>query len=545
MKYLLSFLLLVSFSLTSHHAYASFIAGALEPTQLLNLAELIPTDISTSATALNTQLLEYKATILDPLGDVLIAVAQLQTSNGIINLVNGGSKGNSLIIGDPRSYADQKGLSAVKIGLGAIASQKGGAYNNTLLSSLTNNFKSVSITTKLQNINQSAIPSIVQKNACDDTMLSDLAKQDVAVEGQPLDQAAYTARKQYFYDQFCKGSASDPKTAAALKQLQAARPNIGGWDSWLALTGGDNAYTKVVQTNEGVAEEVQARKDAANKDLANGRGVVSQKQCLVRAPTDANGEAYSNPESAPCISDVVLNPSGLLQDSLTKASNAGLDRLGNVQGWGALVDALTKITGLVNGVRSSKGVTVTVNSSTSNTASAPKNDLINDPNTKATLLDPIVKVLDLDTKNITDLQDVDQKLLVEVTAYKAKFDAAAECYGNAHPVVQDWDPATVALIQNRSGIINGLLNKISDDTKKTNTAKQMIQTTRDKLTAAKSTQEIFDAFFAYQKASGAMPSLATLAERKTDYALSKSNAAADTGPNGEVTKLAQWCRVAA
>lgn len=538
MKYLFSFLLLLSLSLTPHRAFASFVAGALEPTQLLNLGELIPTDLSTSATALNTQLLQYKATVLDPMGDVLIAVAQLQTSNGILNLINGGFQGSSLIIGNPRSYVDQQGLSAVKIGLGALASQNG-AYSNSLLSSLTNNFKSLSFTAKVQNISQSAIPSIVQKNACDDATLSDLAKQDVAVEGQPLDQAAYTARKQYFYDKFCKGNASDPKTAAALQQLQSARPNIGGWDSWLALTGGDNAYTKGVQANEAISEEEQARRDAAQRDLANGRGVISQKKCLVRAPTDVEGQAYPNPESAPCISDVVLNPSGLLQDSLTKASNAGLDRLGNIQGWGALVGALTKITGLANGVRTSVGGELGAsNTSTSaSVATAPTNNLVNDPSTRATIVDPMNRLLDTTEKMLTDLKSTDQQLAADLAGYVARLNEVKACYDQVSPQ----DPTFLAFYQKRSNVVSDLQGKISDDATKIAQEETAIQTLRAVLATSQSSTQIQDAFFAYQDAVRNLPDYTTLAQRKTDYATNKSKATADMGTNGELTRLGNQC----
>lgn len=538
MKYFFAFLLAVYLPFLSPHAHASAVAGALEPTQLLNLAELIPTDISTAATALNTQLLQYKITILDPLGDVLIAVAQLQTSNGIINLINGGFQGSSLIIGDPRAYVGQQGLAAVKIGLGAIASQNG-PYSDTLLSSITNNFKSFSLTSKLQSINQSAIPSIIQKNACDDATLSELAKEDVAVEGQPLDQAAYTARKQYFYDQFCKGDASNPTTATALQRLQAARPSIGGWDSWLALTvGGDNEYTKNIQGNQAVAEEERAREEAAQQDYINGRGLISQKKCLVRAPTDGEGGAYANPEDAPCISDVVLNPSGLLQDSLTKAENAGLDRLGNVQGWGALVQALTKITGLVNGARSSGGSASPTNTPTSNpVTTAATNDLANDPTTRATIVDPMNRLLDTAQQTLTELQSVDQQLLGQINLYGARLSDVKACYDEVSPN----DGSFLAFYEDRSNILSELQTKVDSDTAGITAARDAIQALRNVLQTSQSSDQIQAAFFTYQNTAASLPDYTILAQRKADYATYKSKATADMGSSGQLTQFENRC----
>ncbi len=537
MKYFFSFLLVLSFLFETHRVHASAVAGALEPTQLLNLAELIPIDIASAATALSTQLLQYKVTIMDPLGDVLIAAIQLQTSNGIINLINGGFNGSSLIIGDQRGYVDQQGLNAVKIGLGAIASQQGGAYSDSLLSSLTDNFKSFSITTKLQSINQSAIPSIVQRNACDDAALSQLAKEDLSSQGT-YTQAEYTARKQYFYQQFCTGNASDPATAAALKRLQAARPNIGGWDSWLALTGGDNPYTKAVEANLALDEEVDEEEEEAENDLANGRGLISQKDCLVRAPTNTEGESYSNEEDAPCISDVILNPAGLLQDSLTKAENAGLDRLGNIQGWGALVQSLSSIAGLLGGARSTGGNRSVANTSTSSsTSTAVVNDLAADPTTRATIVDPMNTLLTNAEKTLTDLRTTDELLLSDMASYESRLNEVKACYDEVSP----GDGSFSAFYQNRLAILSGLQNKVDSDFTGITSAGNAITTLRNVLQTSQSSTQIQNAFFAYQNTVATLPDYTTLAQRKADYATNKSRATADMGSNGELTRFGSRC----
>jgi hypothetical protein len=551
MNYLLSvFLITLSFVSASPRAHAAAIAGALEPTQILNNIELVGVNISDAATAINTQLLQIKSTILDPLGNSLIALSQLQTANGIISLVNGGTGGVSLIPGDTRKYVDLKGLEAVKISLGVLGSQQNGAYSNTLLGSLTQNFKSVPFTTQLSQLNQSSIPKTVQAAACDDTTLSNLAREDVEVEGQPLDQAAYTARKAYFYEQFCSKDANDPATAQALNQLSSARPGIAMWDKWLETTvGGENEYTKTVRANQIVAEEMARRAEEASKDLDRGRGVASQKECLVRAPSDINGEPYATPESAPCISDVVLNPSGLLQDSLTKAANAGLERLGNIQGWGSLITTLASIKQLSDGIRSVTGSLSTVvnsvdggsssggsNTSYSNTVtSAPVNDLANDAEKKATIVDPIKALLDSDTKLLADLRSVDQSILSDISAYEARLQEVKMCYADIG--ANDAD----SLFANREGVMAELRAKVADDTAKITAATAQIQNMRNLLQTSQSTKQIMDAFFAYQNSSNTRPSYATLAERRADYTKNKSNATSDLSGNGELTRAHNSC----
>jgi hypothetical protein len=561
MKYFIFALLTLSFMSGHERAHAAAVAGALEPTQILNNIELVGVNISDAATTVNTYLLQIKATVLDPLGNSLIVLSQLQTANSIISLVNGGGTNTSLIPPDPRKYIDQKGLEAVKISLGAIASQQGGAFSDTLLSSITNNFKTPSFTLKLQSINQSSIPSIVQRNACDDANLTALATNDVNQNGTTYDsdsisqsfrQAAITKRKKEIYDSLCVGNPStDQQLANRLQQISVQRPDIGGWDSWLALTGGENAYTKSVQTNEAVAEELEARKAAADREITTGRGVISQKKCLVRAPTDGEGGAYPNPEDAPCISDIVLNPSGLLQDSLTKAANAGLERLNNIQGWGSLISTLTSIKQLSDGIRSVTGAVSSaagsidggtsstgVNTSNSTTVTtAPINDLANDPTKKASIVEPIVKLLDIDTKLMSDLRAVDQTLLADLGVYESRLDDIQDCY-------EEFDPqnsSAFALFANRNTIIDGLRAKISKDTSGIASATTAIQSLRTTLTTSQSTTEIMDAFNTYQNTSSTRPDYTTLAERKGDYTQSKSQATADLSSNGELSRLGQRC----
>ncbi len=549
MKYSLSvFFITLSFISVHQKAHAAAVAGALEPTQILNNIELIGVNISDAATALNTQLLEIQDVILDPLGDSLIALSQLQTANSIISLVNGGGGGNSLIPGDPRRYVDLKGLAAVKISLGALSSGNG-AYSNTLFGSLTQNFRDIPFTTKISQISQSSIPRAIQDTACSDETLSSLAQEDVAVEGQPLDQAAYTARKAYFYEQFCGNSATDPATAQALDQLSTARPGVAMWDKWLLTTvGGDNEYTKSVQLNEAVAEEARRREEEADNDLDRGRGVTSQTDCLVSAPSDENGDPYDDPEDAPCITDVVLNPSGLLQDSLTKAANAGLDRLGSIQGWGALVTTLTSIQQLSNGIRSAvggmtggaSGGSSTGNNNTSNSntvTTAPVNDLANDPAKKATVVDPIISLLNVDSQVLIDLQDVDQSILADLGVYESRLNEVKACYAEVDPQ----NGAANSLFNNRDNVIATLRAKVADDSTKISSATTQIQALRTTLQTSQSTTQIMDAFFAYQNTAQNRPSYTTLGQRKADYTQNKSLASSDTGSNGELTRLYNTC----
>ncbi len=509
--------------------------NASELTQIANHVELIPTNISSGITSVNAQILGAKA-IMDPISTSLITIQQLSAAKSMLTLVTGGSQGSSLIISNPQNYIDKQGLAVVKIGLGALAAQKNGAFTNSLLSSLTNNFKSVSFTAKLQANNTSNLPSIIQKKACDDTTLSNLAKEDVTANGNAFDNAAFQARKQYLYQQLCANNPSnDPKTAAALNKLNTARPEVGGWDTWLDITGGDNPYTKTVQNTTILAQAANAKKQAATDDLNRGRGTVSQTKCLVRAPTDENGDPYSNPDLAPCISDAVINPAGLVADTLSKAQFAGFDRATFLQA-SPFTELLTNLGTLFQGAQSILNAGSSQNTSTSQTVSSEEiQDLANDPNKKNETAEPILSMLDINENSLNDLESADDDIRSILGTYSDKVTATKACYQAIG------DTSANSTLADRATKISAMEQNLESDSEGIASGRALIESSREEISTAQSSQKISTIYDNFLNESRNLPNANTTIMRKTAYAKYKDQVESDMGSNGDLTNLQTRC----
>lgn len=545
---------------SDHSAYASgAIAGATEPTQIFNNVELLGINISDAATALNTQLTTLRVNFLDPAAQAAATIAQLSTSNGILNLINGGYQGSSLIVGNQQSEVEKEGLRVVKVALGALATSQGPYSSGSIGSNLKDAFKQYSLSNKVYGIDRSKTLDIVQQKACDHNTLVRLAEEDVlANNGGKMDPAAFTKRMQELDAALCAGNPNgNRQLAETLSRLSAQRPDIGGWDAFLAVAGGDNQYAKSVNLSLAISEEMNKAQTARTNELNQGGGLISQKKCLIRQTTNANGEPYSPPESAPCISDVVLNPSGLLKDSLTKATNAGLERLANVQGAGALVGALGSIVNLANGIRSFQQSATTLSSAVGGiggggsggggmtstsppeiVSSAKVSDLAGNPETKESMIAPIRDMLENHLKSLRELRTVDGDITSSINSYEGKLNEVKACFAENAP----GDPQAAAFFANRDERLGDLKAKVSDDMSKLEQAATYLSSTLTKIQESQSSKEITDIFYAYQRETRSMPNSSTLAERKGDLTRNQSDSKIDMGPSGELTKLMTRCQ---
>lgn len=522
---------------TLHAGSVAGTGGATEVTALAQLGKQIPINVATAGTAASTAISAAKA-IMDPIANALVTVQQLAAAKSMLTLITGGSQGSSLIIGNPQAYIDKQGLAAVKIGLGAIASQQNGPFTNSLLSSITNNFRSPSLTVKLQTINQSRTPSIIQKNACADARLSELAREDVAQGSAVIDETQYQARKQYLYQQLCANNPNtDKATANNLQRLATARPEVGGWDAWLNMTQGDNPYAKAVQANEVIAEAVREREEAAKADLDRGRGTVSQTKCLLRAPTDENGDPYPNPDLAPCLSDVVTNPAGLVGDMLSRAQFAGFDRATNFSGDG-FSSLLTDLTTIFSGISDFQSlIAAEENISTYEEISSEViDDLAGDPEKRESTADPILDTLTLREKAINDLARVDNNINSLLSSYIPQVNATKACYADIGDSSADGE------INYRLSQINAMQNDISSDANGIASARTLIASARAEVSTTQSTSRISAVYNNFQRQSRNLPDSNTYAQRESAYGEYKNQVQNDMKSDGQLTALLTRCQ---
>lgn len=556
-KILITSIVLISSFQNQQLKAASLVAGALEPTQILNNIQLLLVDASSAATQINTYLTQVKQTILDPIGDGLLTMAQLQSADSILNMITGNGQGNSLIISDPQKYFDSKGLEVVKRSLG-ILSQQNGSYGDTIYGSVISSFKQNSLANDLKQINQSNLPTILQSKICTDASLTDIATKDVrSSDGEGGDSIAVIARKKELYDSLCVGNPqTDTTLANTLLSVDQQRPEIGGWDKWLAVTtGGENNYTRAINTNLRIAKEKDAAVQLATNDFNNGRGTISQTECIEYEVYD--GQEY-------CVQSQITNPAGLISDSLTKAVNSGLERLTAIQGdsgWSSAASLIASVKGILNGVNAIKNTAGQINGSiskidyalgggtnyattpnTSNTtvvSSAPKNNLANDPQGKESILKPIKNLIATNIGFMNDLDQASRDQLAIIQPYEIRVKAMKACYDEVD-----------RNNQNAINAYNFRMNKIQDGYKKIDSnflsvsaVKKVSEDTLKKLDASFSSEEISNIFSSYQSQISAsnMPDYRMVAEYKGQYIKDKSTIDADTGANGELTGLQREC----
>lgn len=544
--------LYVSFSnITADETYAaSLVAGALEPTQILNNIQLLYVNYADTATQINTYLMQVKQTILDPIGDGLIAMSQLQSADSIVNLITG-SQGNSLIISDPKQYFEGKGLEVVKRSLGSIAGQQT-IYSDSIYGTVLSSFKQSSLESQLKAIGQSQVSLLLQKDICNEATLLSLAQKDVLANGGTInDSVAIQTRKVNLYNTLCVGNPTTDKVLAqVLASVQKQRPEVGGWNTWLALTGGDNAYNKSLQASTQISLAQKQAEALAINDFNNGRGVVSQTVCTEYATQDEQGNPIQNQTDANCILRQIVNPAGLLSDSLTKAANAGFDRLTTIQGdsgWGSAASLLASVKGILSGINKIKTTVNTITGSTNynNTpttvtiAQAPRNNLAGDPEGKASIVGPIKKLITSNLDLVGELDAASRDQVALITPYEARVKEMKACWDDVNPANEQAKQAYTVRMEG----INKANATIASHFQSVSTVKKLSQETITALDKSESSEEISAIFKTYQTkmSTSNIPDYRAVAAYKGQYMKDKSTIDADMGGNGELTNWIRQC----
>ena len=281
MKQLHSIVFLLVMLGTVSQAYAlGLVAGALEPTQILNNIELGAIFGEEGITSFSTAALSVNDLIAKPIISGLISSAQQQASQSILDWANGGFEGQPLIVGNPEKFIRDAGLKEVRSALSQVPT---GGYGDSIFNSIVSQYKNTGdIGTQIKTLSASNIPSIIQKSVCTDATLTSLAMQDVGNSDGTYVQAELASRKNQLFNYACVGNPStDPNVAARLTDLSKQRPNLGGWDLWLTTTGGDNSYVATQKVSQAVAVSNNNKKDLAVKDIfGGGAGAVSAKKCV-------------------------------------------------------------------------------------------------------------------------------------------------------------------------------------------------------------------------------------------------------------------------
>lgn len=514
-------------------ASASAIIGSTEPTQWLNNAELLGINAEGVSTAVATTLSATKSTILDTIGNALISIAQEQAANAIVSWVNGGFEDTPLIIGDPEKFIKQKGLDAVKANLSFIP--KDSLFGDSIFSALVGGSKDISIGSQLAALSKDTFTSAIQDEICSDESLNDLAEEDISTESNSSDEEAVADKKEQLFDYYCNGDpGKDKEIAARLNDYSNERPSM---NSFLAVAGGRNEYTRTTKALEASKLYQGKKEDLATKDIFGGAGAVSQKICNEYLKDDAGKNTST------CLSETTITPGASVQDMLSKAASAGIDRLTSITGDGALSGLVTTLAtsflkkGFNSAVSSltSSGSSGGANSSTVTSSKGPAaQDLTNDPDKKQNITTPMMKQLTSYEKSLDDLEVIDNDYLSDIASYEGRLYSIKSCYDSLvadYPTLANSSQVTsgYAFYDGRMQRVGTIKNPLIKEKKSVAAAKNLVTQTKSQLDESKSSQEMSSIFNAYQSEveKQNLPATGDSIRRKGEYQKNKSESSRD------------------
>jgi len=568
------------------------------------LAKETITSIQVTATQINTFKTMYDQTIGRPLKDAMTLMAIAKDADQILNLVNGSTGGDSLLIANPEEYIKNKGLSVLRESY-TQAEANGGLYADSFLNNIVATARN-SVDTA--SISKSSIPSTVQNAFCDDTTLSQFAKNEVS-ENNTVEytEEEYKSRKAYLNKELCTNDPTkDKATAEKLLAVSKQNPSLGMWDNWLAITNGDNEYARKIKKETAIEQQVKDKQAYALQDMNNGRGIRSATICV----------EYD--EKMQCTKEEVINPAGAISDAFSKAKTAAMDTAISTFGTGGAGDsffseiggilslagdafnaynqvsgAIGEITGTIDQVTGAfNDISGSVNGAVSefdklsgiNTAnyggdttltarrSAPSmlanaskvvgssytQDLASYPDSKTNLINPIKSMLNAHLSAVNELTKIDNDYISKINYYKSLVEGVKTCYLNVESYARNYASSTpyanystpqsvLNFYSHEMQVSNNLISTLTNEINVTvPQAKSVIQDTLTKITASNSSMEIFNLTNNYNNIvdSNGLPSLSSSGTRTSEYQLYSNTVDSSTMEGRSITAQNTACTAA-
>ncbi len=507
--------------------------GASEVTQLINMGELIPINISDATTAIATQAQTFFTTVMGPIANALIANMLQNTSQNIVSWANGGFNGDGpQLIQNPKDFIKKEENNVARQALVAVPST--GGLSDSIFATISSSVRDQNkpIGTKLKELSVSSIPGCVQKTICTEAGLTSLSRERATDANGVVDEATALVEKEYLYGYACSCAPNDDaECASKLMDLYEQRSSLGGSCAWNALTGGDNSFTKSTIASGIVAEEVATAKKLAENELFLGLGAVSETKCL-DLQVDDGGNSY-------CNRSVVVNPGKSVQSAIELAVNSGTLRLTNIQGEGVLNQIFGSLTeklftkglnaGLValgGGDNSSETVT---------SVTPPSNDLSTDPERKASTVSAISQHFTMMKGILDNLESTDREYESAIRNYRNEVTQVKTCFDSLvnRGIVSTEDSRSVrayAYYNDRMGKITTTEGVINEDLVKIAAARDLIRSAETTIASSQSSQVISTAFDTYRETytKRKLPDNNTYSARRTKFTKDKDGAERDT-----------------
>lgn len=575
-----SLALAIIFTFTAQPAHAtSWFTGATIFNQIIDNVVQAVTEYYSKMGSIPEIYQKYKNDILDPLANVLIAQAQQKAAQDLIVWANGGFRGTPSFVSNPAKFIKNAGLAPIKNA--TLSINLTDPYANSILQGVIKSYRSTDSTEQqLANLAVSQVPVLLQDNVCKEQMLVKLATDQTKNRDGTTNYSAMIAQKTELYRTLCAGDPlRDPVLARKLKAMNDQNSGLAGLDGILVVSGGENAYNRSTRGIYVARQASAEAQQASMRDTQSGGGLSSKTKCVKFGPADAAGNRA-------CDVNEVVAPSGLVQNSTAKAQGAGLDRLGNIQGAGALSNFLTgfatiiisqAIKGAIAGSNepdvnlaiTQDPATLTRNSTTSTSTGytagdvftntsiitrvsvAYTQDLLREPASKTSLLKPLLKELKESEKILSQLDTLDTLYVSEFAAY-ANVVSGGRDTCNQVAITMPFASTTPEFLS-ASSTINNRFKRVSDKkielaTEQANIQKELelIATTTAQYNASFSSQQIGDIHQAYADAMEAKnyPTYESLADRTGDYSQTKEDTKNDlsqANPVGAVYTAISTC----
>jgi hypothetical protein len=487
----------------------------------------------TGPTSVVTALDQVNNTILKPIRDVMTIATILSSGEQIKNLILGGMGNNSLLITNPEQYIKNKANVSIKINLGTVASTKG-LYSDSILNSIISSTRNSDTKTQLAALSQSNIPSNVQEKMCTEEALN---KQ---VDSEKVeDPSLFAARKKELYDALCKGDPrNDPKLANTLMKVSRQKPNL---DTFLAITQGENDYTRSVKPGEIILRDAENKKEATKQELVSGGGLKNETKCTEYAQYDEAGTLYAEEKTniAPCVNDVITKTSASLKTMWDDTLGAPLKTLqSNLSGASSIlgsvfntISLLGQINGSVNTITSNLGgggnYSQTTNSAPVSYSNVTYSNLNNNNSQKTTTLitkaelNPITTTLKMQEEVVNDLKTIDQNYLSKINQYNTQLENLNSCFDK---LVVDFgtpkEPTFVSFYNESKTTNDSLLKRIAEEYNNLSTTTIYITNTSSAINTAGTLTDAAPIFLNYQNQidlMGGIPTAKTKVDRNIEY----------------------------
>jgi hypothetical protein len=419
--------------------------------------------------------------------------------------------------------------------------------------------KDTTVEQELRSLSQSNVPSLIQKNACDEASLTNLARSNVEDNAGNYTQEELTAEKTRLYNRMCsKDPATDPETARLLEDVNTQNPSLTGWDGWLDVTQGNNQYTRTTLAKNVVSAQKATKETTASNNTYLGVGSLSQTECIKKSLTTKVGEEPT------CLESRIITAGKTVDSMISNAANAGLNRLSNLTGDG-IASAITglAVNRLVNGIATygkSTGAPQTGDITLANvtrvkkTISTPVQDLVDEPTIKKSTLKPMLAYLNTYLSSLIDLEKTDTLYLEDLRYYEGKINEGRACYQDL--VTNKGVSASDSRIVNafkfydgRQARVTPIKNMLTDELGTISSARTLTEKTTTDLKASNSSKEIDTIFSDYQDTVdlNSYPTPQTEPIRQGEYSKNKyqvdnDTSTADPSKLGEMASKLQECR---